>query len=153
VHIFKSSCEFILYNYVNNMSYYYGSFAVETSTRKNTDYRHVRATLANMQYVEMSLQPNQEIGWEKHKADQFFKVEQGSIKVMMGVPYWNPLQKRYVSRIKTWTVKTGEGAFVPNGWMHNIVNASNKSKAHLYTIYSPPQHPPGTRQKNKPKND
>ena len=37
---------------------------------------------------------------------------------------------------------------VPAGTWHNVINVS-KGKSKLYTVYSPPNHPPGTIHKTK----
>lgn len=131
---------------MNNVPFV-GGYDVEQETKSNNDYRRVRVTLAHMQYVEMSLSPKQEIGWETHAADQFFKVEKGSVYVMVRV------RSNSTWVVQSWRIKSGQGAFVPGGFMHNVVNASKSTDAKLYTIYSPPQHAPQTRQHRKPLRD
>lgn len=83
----------------------------------------------------MSLLPKEEIGEEVHDGDQFIRVESGEgIAIIEGMVY--PLKK---------DVAIG----VPEGYLHNIVNTSDKERLTLYTIYSPPQHEPDTLQKLK----
>ncbi|MDO8515398.1 MAG: cupin domain-containing protein, partial [bacterium] len=41
---------------------------------------------------------------------------------------------------------------VPAGANHNVINMGTEL-AKLYTIYSPPNHPPGTIHKTKPTED
>ena len=43
----------------------------------NDDFRRVLYTARNCQLVVMSLEPQEDIGAEVHKLDQFFRVEQG----------------------------------------------------------------------------
>lgn len=43
----------------------------------NDDFRRVLYTAQNCQLVVMSLEPQEDIGAEVHKLDQFFRVEQG----------------------------------------------------------------------------
>jgi mannose-6-phosphate isomerase-like protein (cupin superfamily) len=113
---------------------------IETSTISNTAYRRVMYTDGNIQIVYMSLLPNEEIGMEVHpKTTQFFRVEQGvGIAIIGGVSY---------------AINNGIAFAVPKGVYHNIINVSSTEELKLYTIYTPPQHPPGTVHLLKPQND
>ena len=51
---------------------------IESLSVKNDNFRQVLYTAKNSQLVLMSLKPQEEIGAETHKLDQFFRVEEGS---------------------------------------------------------------------------
>lgn len=113
---------------------------IEKETLKNNYYRHVLWTGEHMQVVVMSLKPKEEIGMEVHQhIDQFFRVEKGKCNAVV--------------RGKLYKLKDGDIITIPAGAQHNIINASADESLQLYTIYTPPQHKPGTKQKNKPKDD
>jgi mannose-6-phosphate isomerase-like protein (cupin superfamily) len=76
----------------------------------------------------MSLEPQEDIGAEVHKLDQFFRVEQGHGEAVL-------------DGVKT-TIKAGYAVVVPAGARHNIINTGTESLK-LYTIYSPPNHRDG----------
>ena len=76
----------------------------------------------------MSLMPGEEIGSEKHGADQFFRVEAGN-------------GKSYVDN-QVYDISDGDCVIVPAGATHNIVNVGS-SDLKLYTIYSIPNHVDG----------
>lgn len=103
------------------------STAIETETKKNTDFRRVLYTGKYSQLVLMNLKPMEEIGMETHHdRDQFFRFEEGEGKVIIdGVEY---------------KVKDGDAVIVPAGAKHNVLNTSKKLELKLYTIYSPPEH-------------
>jgi mannose-6-phosphate isomerase-like protein (cupin superfamily) len=103
------------------------STAIETETKKNSDFRRVLYTGKYSQLVLMNLKPIEEIGMETHhNRDQFFRFEEGEGKVVIdGVEH---------------KVKDGDAVIVPAGAKHNVVNTSKKSELKLYTIYSPPEH-------------
>ena len=107
---------------------------IEKLTEKNTFYRDVLFTGQHQQLVVMSLKPQEEIGAEVHpRIDQFFRVEQGTAVVEIdGVRH---------------ELHDGDAAIVPAGTRHNVTNPSKTKCLKLYTIYSPPNHPPETRQK------
>ena len=86
----------------------------------------------------MSLNPKEEIGNEVHpKVDQFFRIEHGQAKFVL-----NNGKDKHV-------VKDGFAVIVPAGTWHNVINMSKTKKLKLYTIYSPPNHPPETIHKTK----
>lgn len=116
------------------MTGYFGS--IEKQTLKNGYFRQVMFTGRNAQLVVMCLQKGEEIGNEVHNSvDQFFRVEQGEATFVL-----NGKEKH--------TVKNGDAAVVPAGTFHNVINTGS-GELKLYTIYSPPNHPPGTVHKNK----
>jgi len=116
------------------MTGYFGS--IEKETLKNGYFRKVMFTGKNAQLVVMCLQSGEEIGNEIHNTvDQFFRVEQGEATFVL-----NGKEKH--------VVRDGDAAIVPAGTYHNVINTGN-GQLKLYTIYSPPNHPPGTVHKDK----
>jgi mannose-6-phosphate isomerase-like protein (cupin superfamily) len=110
---------------------------IEKQTLKNEYFREVLFTGKHAQLVVMCLQPGEEIGNEVHpNVDQFFRLEQGEALFV-----FNGKEKH--------AVKDAEAVIVPAGTYHNVINTSKTAKLKLYTIYSPPNHPPGTVHKTK----
>jgi mannose-6-phosphate isomerase-like protein (cupin superfamily) len=108
---------------------------IEKDTIRNTYYRKVISTTPTMQLVLMTLPPDTDIGRERHPyTSQFIKVEKGN-----GTAYIK--NKRY-------NLKDGDSLLIPPNTNHNIVNTSNKP-LHLYSIYSPPEHPKDRKEKYK----
>lgn len=104
---------------------------IEKDTLKNNNFRKVLFTGKHMQLVVMSLKPQEDIGLEVHDhVDQFFRFESGKGKVVIG------------SEEKQ--VKEDEVVIIPAGSKHNIINTSKTEDLKLYTIYTPPNHPPKT---------
>lgn len=117
------------------MKHYAGN--IEEQTLKNNYFRQVLFTGKHAQLVVMSLNPEEEIGNEvHHNVDQFFRVEQGEAKFIL-------------DNKEEHIIKNGWAFIVPAGTYHNIINNSKTKKLKLYTIYSPPNHPPGTIHKTK----
>lgn len=107
--------------YVNN---------IEELALENTNFRKVLYTTNNSQLVLMSLLPGEEIGMETHPDnDQFFRVDQGSGKVVID---------GFESEIRD-----GFAIVIPKGTLHNVVNTGSDSMK-LYTLYMPPHHKDGT---------
>jgi mannose-6-phosphate isomerase-like protein (cupin superfamily) len=104
---------------------------IEDETKQNTNFRKVLFTAPHSQLVVMSLRPNEDIGMEVHNnLDQFVRIEEGEGKaVLAGVEY--PIKDDYA-------------VVIPAGTEHNIINTSSDREMKLYTIYSPPNHPPDT---------
>ncbi len=103
---------------------------IERETLDNENFRKVLFTAENSQLVVMSLLPKEEIGVEIHKVDQFLRIESGEGKAIL-----NGEETMF---------KDGYVVIVPAGTEHNIINTSADKKMKLYTLYSPPQHKPGT---------
>ena len=104
--------------------------------KQNKNFRTAIWTGCQLQMTVMCIPPCEEIGVEVHpKTDQFIRVEQGNGLVKMGK---NGNQLEFQQRISV-----GEGAFVPAGCWHNVVNMG-KEPLKLSTIYAPPNHPKGT---------
>lgn len=108
---------------------------IEEATLKNTNYRKVLFTGKHEQLVLMRLKPGEEIGEEKHKVDQFFRVERGRGVVKM--------------EDKEVHVKQESAFIVPAGAKHNVINTSEVDDLKFYTIYSKPQHEDGVIHKTK----
>jgi len=110
---------------------------IEALTLKNRDFRRVLFTGKHAQLVLMSLLPGEEIGSETHAhVDQFFRIEEGTARFVLKGRALAP-------------VRAGGAVIVPAGTKHNIVNASKSKALKMYTIYSPPNHPPGTVHKTR----
>lgn len=104
---------------------------IEKLTLENNNFRRVMFTGKYSQLVLMSLKPGEEIGMEVHPhVDQFFRFEKG--------------QGRVIIDGEASDVQDGFAVVVPAGANHNIINVSDSEDLKLYTIYSPPNHPPGT---------
>jgi len=98
---------------------------IEGLAVKNDKFRQVLYTAKNSQLVLMSLKPQEDIGAEIHKVDQFFRVEEGSGEAVLNGAR-TPIQ-------------AGFAVLVPAGVNHNIVNTGTVSLK-LYTLYAPPNH-------------
>jgi mannose-6-phosphate isomerase-like protein (cupin superfamily) len=85
----------------------------------------------------MCLQPGEATGDEVHqKVDQFFRIERGHAKFI-------------TNENGEYLVHEGDAVVIPAGTFHNVINTSDKELLNLYTVYSPPNHPPGTLHKTK----
>lgn len=109
---------------------------IEQETRTNSTFRTALWTGKHSQLTVMSLPPGEEIGLEVHpEIDQFFRLEAGRARVEVGTARDDLSETHDVE---------GDWAFiVPAGTWHNVINIGD-SDLKLYTIYSPPNHPPGT---------
>ena len=109
---------------------------IEEKTVDNNFFREVLFTAQRVQLVVMSLRPGEEIGLETHDdGDQFIRVEAGKgIAILDGEEH---------------DLKDGSAVVIPAGVQHNIINNSPQQPLKLYTIYSPPEHPDGTVNKDK----
>jgi mannose-6-phosphate isomerase-like protein (cupin superfamily) len=101
---------------------------IEAIAIGNEDFRQVLYTASNCQLVVMALKPQEEIGAEVHKLDQFFRVEEGHGEAVL-------------DGVRT-AIQAGFAVVVPAGARHNIINTGTESLK-LYTIYSPPNHRDG----------
>jgi mannose-6-phosphate isomerase-like protein (cupin superfamily) len=50
---------------------------------------------------------------------------------------------------KEYNLEDGSAVVIPAGVEHNIINRSKSEPLKVYTIYSPPNHPDGTINKDK----
>jgi mannose-6-phosphate isomerase-like protein (cupin superfamily) len=102
--------------------------------RENTYYRKVLFTDDKSQLVLMCLQANQEIPEEVHQADQIIIIVEGVGKAIL-----NGVSSELFE---------GHILVIPLGTTHAICNTGS-STLKIITIYTPPQHKPGTIHKTK----
>lgn len=109
---------------------------IEEASISNKAYRKVVYTDTNIQVVLMNLKPKVNIGMEVHSdTTQFFRIEKGSgLAIING---------------KGYILTDGVALVVPPGAKHDIINTSSSEDLHLYTIYSPPHHPPNLVENNR----
>lgn len=98
--------------------------------RKNSFFRREVMTGPHSQVVLMSLPPGVDIGNEVHKVDQVLVFVQGTGEAV--------LDNKEKSEIGP-----GHLVFVKAGTWHNFTNTGEEDLK-LFTVYSPPQHEPGT---------
>jgi mannose-6-phosphate isomerase-like protein (cupin superfamily) len=112
------------------------SVNLEERTLDNDHFREVLYTAKNSQLVVMTLQPGDEIGLERHEGhDQFIRVEAGDgVAILDGERH---------------ALSDGVAVVIPSGTEHNVINTSTTTALRLYTLYSPPEHPPGTVHRTK----
>lgn len=108
---------------------------IEQLTLENENFRTVLYTDSRLQLVVMSLLPEEEIGEEVHHLDQFIRIEEGTGKAVLDG--------------KEYDLHDGSAVIIPTGMRHNIINTSRHDPLKLYTLYSPPNHAPGTVHKTK----
>ncbi len=114
---------------------------VERETLDNADFRRVLFTGANVQLTVMRLAPGEEIGVEMHDhLDQFLRIEQGSARVTFG-PSVDKVDEEH-------EVQDDWAIVVPGGVWHNVINTGS-GDLKLYSLYAPPEHPPGTVHRTK----
>jgi mannose-6-phosphate isomerase-like protein (cupin superfamily) len=101
---------------------------IDTLTVDNAYFRRVLYTANNCQLVVMSLRPDEDIGMEVHKLDQFFRIEKGEGEAIL-------------DGVRT-PIRAGFAVLVPAGAKHNIVNTGRQALK-LYTLYAPPNHRDG----------
>ena len=97
--------------------------------RENTDFRREILTNEHSQVVLMSIEPGDDIGEETHDVDQVLAFVNGRGEAILDG--------------KKAPVENGSLVAVPAGTRHNFVNTGSEPLK-LYTIYSPPEEPPGT---------
>jgi mannose-6-phosphate isomerase-like protein (cupin superfamily) len=98
--------------------------------RRNDDFRREVITGAHSQVVLMAIPPDGEIGEEVHPGvDQILLFVEG--------------QGEAILEGDASGVDAGELVFVPSGTRHNFRN-TGAGPLKLVTVYSPPEHPPGT---------
>jgi mannose-6-phosphate isomerase-like protein (cupin superfamily) len=108
---------------------------IEEKSLQNGYFREVLFTTDKSQLVVMALKPGEEIGMEVHpEHDQFIRIESGKGKAIMNG--------------EEHEISDGSAVVIPAGTQHNIINTSEVVMK-LYTIYTPPEHKPGTIHKTK----
>lgn len=100
---------------------------INRATLDNTYYRRVISTTENEQLVLMSLRPGEDIPSEIHDGSQFVRVEAGQGEVTI-----NNL---------TYSLRDDSAVVIPAGYQHYF-RATGPDDLKLYSIYSPPVHPP-----------
>jgi mannose-6-phosphate isomerase-like protein (cupin superfamily) len=107
------------------------AFNLDKSTKDNIYYRRVIFTTKHQQLVLMSVSDN--IEREIHPDnDQFIKVEEGKAKVI-------------INDTEQYIIEEGDSITIPAGTYHEVINVGI-TPVKLYTLYSPPHHPPDTLQ-------
>ena len=102
--------------------------------KQNAFFRQEVATGEHSQVVLMSIPPAGEIGMEVHKVDQILVFVEGNGETILDG--------------ETSPIGAGSLVFVPAGTNHNFIN-TGATDLKLFTVYSPPQHKPGTIHKTK----
>jgi mannose-6-phosphate isomerase-like protein (cupin superfamily) len=103
---------------------------IEALTRGNDDFRREVATAEHSQVVLMTIPPGEEIGEEVHEGiDQLLVFVEGAAEAILEGES-SPMQ-------------AGQAVLVPAGTRHNFRNMGD-SPLRLWTVYAPPEHPPGT---------
>ena len=115
---------------------------IEKETLKNNYFRKVINTTSKLQLVLMTIQPMDNIPREKHiKHDQFIRIESGKGKVV--------ITDKNEKILETHILSDGICIIIPaNNW-HEIINTSKTDELKLYSIYTPPEHPPNKINKTK----
>ena len=107
--------------------------------RENEDFRREVATAERSQVVVMTIAPGGEIGDEIHEGiDQILLFVEGDAEATVGG--------------ETRQVGADELVLVPGGTRHNFVN-TGPGPLRLVTVYSPPEHAPGTVHRTKEEAD
>jgi mannose-6-phosphate isomerase-like protein (cupin superfamily) len=114
---------------------------IERETLDNTTFRTVLFTGEHSQLTVMSIEQGDDIGREVHEDnDQFIRVEEGKARV--------ELSATEDGVDETQDVEADWAVIVPAGTWHNVVNTGDGTLK-LYSIYSPPEHPPNTVHRTK----
>jgi mannose-6-phosphate isomerase-like protein (cupin superfamily) len=112
---------------------------IEALTRANDDFRREVATAEHSQVVLMTIPPGEEIGEEAHEGiDQLLVFVEGEAEAIVAG--------------ESSAVGAGRAVLVPGGARHNFRNTGD-SPLRLWTVYSPPEHPPGTVHRTKAEAD
>jgi mannose-6-phosphate isomerase-like protein (cupin superfamily) len=109
---------------------------IERETLDNSTFRTVVFTGEHTQLTVMRLAPGEDIGREAHHdRDQFLRIEEGRARVELG--------STEDAIDETHDVEDDWVVIVPAGVWHNVVNTGT-GDLKLYSLYSPPEHPPKT---------
>lgn len=99
------------------------------TTVENTAFRRVLLTTPTQQLTVMHLKPGEDIGTETHRG-----ITQ-SIRVEKGKGYGSVARGLYTLEEESWLT-------IPPGEEHNVWADEGGPGMWLYSIYSPPVHPP-----------
>ena len=114
---------------------------IEKLTLDNQNFRTVVFTGGHTQLTLMRLLPGEEIGWESHgHLDQFLRIEEGTGELDLGTT------EDAVD--ETHPVEDDWAMIIPAGTWHNVRNVG-EGELKLYSLYSPPEHPPETVHRTK----
>jgi mannose-6-phosphate isomerase-like protein (cupin superfamily) len=114
---------------------------IERVTLDNETFRTVVFTGEHTELTVMRLAPGEDIGLEAHSnVDQFIRIEAGEARVELGSSEDRIDEAHEVE--DDWAV------IVPAGVWHNVINTGS-SDVRLYSLYSPPEHPPNTVHRTK----
>jgi mannose-6-phosphate isomerase-like protein (cupin superfamily) len=114
---------------------------IEAETLDNSTFRTVVYTGEHTQLTVMRLAPGEDIGREAHPhLDQFLRVEHGTARVELG--------RTEDSIDESYEIEDDWAVIVPAGVWHNLIN-TGATDVKLYSLYSPPEHPPGTVHRTK----
>ena len=114
---------------------------IEHATLDNDTFRTVLFTGDHTQLTVMRIGRGEDIGVEAHDdRDQFLRIEQGQARVEFGKTKDAMDEQHDVS--DDWAV------IIPAGVWHNVVNTGDRDLK-LYSLYSPPEHPPETVHRTK----
>jgi mannose-6-phosphate isomerase-like protein (cupin superfamily) len=114
---------------------------VERATLDNTNFRRALWTGEHTQLTVMQIGVGEDIGLEAHPdSDQFIRIEQGKARVELG-----PTEDEVA---ETHDVEDDWAIIIPAGTWHNVVNTGDRDLK-VYSLYSPPEHPPNTVHRTK----
>ncbi len=114
---------------------------IERATLDNENFRTVLWTGDHSQLTVMRIAPGEDIGKEVHPDhDQFIRLEQGKGRAELG-----PTKDEVA---ETDEVEDNWAIIVPAGVWHNVVNTGDEDLK-VYSLYSPPEHPPDTVHRTK----
>jgi mannose-6-phosphate isomerase-like protein (cupin superfamily) len=114
---------------------------IERTTLDNENFRTVLWTGEHSQLTVMRIAAGEDIGLEVHPDhDQFIRIEEGKGRAELG-PSEDELAE-------THDVEAEWAIVVPAGTWHNVVNTGD-GDLKLYSLYSPPEHPPNTVHRTK----
>jgi mannose-6-phosphate isomerase-like protein (cupin superfamily) len=114
---------------------------IEQATLENENFRTVVWTGEHSQLTVMRIAPGEDIGKEVHPDhDQFIRIEAGQGRAELG-PSEDVVEE-------THDVGDDWAIVIPAGIWHNVVN-TGESDLKVYSLYSPPEHPPDTVHRTK----
>ncbi|HEX9350153.1 MAG TPA: cupin domain-containing protein [Gaiellaceae bacterium] len=114
---------------------------IEQATLDNTNFRTALWTGEHTQLTVMQIGVGEDIGLEAHPDnDQFIRIEQGQARVEL-----SPTEDQVE---ETHDVEDDWAIIIPAGVWHNVVNTGDRDLK-VYSLYSPPEHPPNTVHRTK----